>query len=150
LRKIVDHFRATVEGVPAEWVSGNESELQLNPDGHGEIVLTITPTHGPASVAREYPVAVRVQSRANPQESGVAAGTWSVTPFYGSHLALEPSRANGIGSVTMLVRLKNEGNTAVSYQLVADDSERRELTYRFEQPQVRVGPGEDAHTNLTV
>jgi serine/threonine protein kinase len=149
-RKIVDHFHVTVEGIPADWVKGNESELQLNPNGHGEMTLTITAPRAPANTAGEYPVVVRAQSRVNPADTGAVAGTWTLLPYYRGTVAFESDRPSGIGSVLFRVILRNTGNTAVDYRLAAEDNEPIEITYHFTRTQIRLDPGTDAHVDLEV
>lgn len=150
LRTIVDHFHVTVEGVPAEWVTGNERALQLNPNGHDEMTLTITAPRAPASAAKEYPVTIHVQSRANTTDTGAVADRWAVLPYYGGTVALESDRESGIGKARFGVILRNTGNTTVGYRLTAEDAESVELTYRFAREQVQLAPGTDEHIRLDV
>jgi hypothetical protein len=142
LGTVVDHFSIEVEGAPAEWVRQPADALQLMPGVQMPVVLTVTAPRSPASRAGDYQVTLRVRSRENPSEVGVAHGQWTVLPFAAPVLSLAPKRATGRGQARFTTTLRNNGNAPIQCALRAEDDEHA-LRYRFEPPEVTLDPGAD-------
>lgn len=140
LGTVVDHFSIEVEGAPAEWVRQPADALQLMPGVQMPVVLTVTAPRSPASRAGDYQVTLRVRSRENPTEVGVAHGQWTVLPFAAPVLSLAPKRATGRGQARFTTTLRNDGNAPIQCALRAEDDEHA-LRYRFEPPEVTLAPG---------
>lgn len=137
---LVDHLTIHVDGVPARWIQQPEPTLQLNPGGHGTVVLTVNVERSPRNLAGTYPVTVWALSREKPGESGVIAARWTVQPFYADSMTLRPARARGRGRAVFGAELKNDGNMRSPMRLSGEDDEQR-LTYQFSPPEVVVEPG---------
>lgn len=145
----VDHFRVTVEGMPAGWVHGPEQETQLNPNDAVPITLTIATARSPEYVAGEYPVTIRARSRENPAETGEAHAFWTLQPYTASSLAIEPALATGRVKAGYKLVAQNHGNATGRYAFSGKDDEGT-LAYRFIPPTVDVDPGAAATVGLTV
>src|SRR5436309_15834621 len=92
LGSLVDHLTVTVEQIPAGWVAGSASVLQLNPGAQGLVTLNITVPQVPESRAGDYPATVRVRSREKPADSNIAPALWIVLPFTNNTFDLKPKR----------------------------------------------------------
>ncbi len=149
LGTVVDHFSIEVEGAPQEWVRRPADEIQLMPGVQAPVVLTVTAPRASASRAGDYQVTLRVRSRENPAEVGVAHGRWTVLPFTAPSLTLAPKRAAGRGQARFTTTLRNDGNAPIQCTLRAEDDEHA-LHYRFEPPEVTLDPGAEVNVPTTV
>ncbi|MFQ3630623.1 protein kinase domain-containing protein [Roseiflexus sp.] len=149
LGTVVDHFNVEVEGAPQEWVRQPADAIQLMPGVQAPVVLTVTAPRTPASRAGDYQVTLRVRSRENPAEVGVAHGCWTVLPFMATSLILSPKRAAGRGQARFTTTLRNDGNAPIRCTLRAEDDEHA-LRYRFEPPEVTLDPGAEVGIPTTV
>ncbi|MGB9750806.1 protein kinase domain-containing protein [Roseiflexus castenholzii] len=149
LGTVVDHFSIEVEGAPLEWVRQPADAIQLMPGVQAPVVLTVTAPRTSASRAGEYQVTLRVRSRENPAEVGVAHGRWTVLPFTAPSLTLAPKRAAGRGQARFTTTLRNDGNAPIQCALRAEDDEHA-LRYRFEPPEVTLDPGAQVNVPTTV
>lgn len=145
----VDHFRVTVEGMPAGWVHGPEQEIQLNPNDAVPIALTVATARSPEYVAGEYPVTIRARSRENPAESGEAHAFWTLLPYTASSLAIEPALATSRVKADYRLGVHNHGNAAGRYTFAGKDDEGK-LGYRFQPESVDLDPGLAATVGVTV
>jgi serine/threonine protein kinase len=149
LGTVVDHFSIEVDGAPAEWVRQPADALRLMPGVQMPVVLTVTAPRSPASRAGDYQVTLRVRSRENPSEVGVAHGRWTVLPFAAPVLSLAPKRAAGRGQARFTTTLRNNGNAPIQCALRAEDDEHA-LRYRFDPPEVMLDPGAEVDVPTTV
>ncbi|MCS6938063.1 MAG: protein kinase [Roseiflexus sp.] len=149
LGTVVDHFSIEVEGAPAEWVRQPADAVQLMPGVQAPVVLTVTAPRTSASRAGDYQVTLRVRSRENPAEVGVAHSRWTVLPFTAPSLTIAPKRAAGRGQARFTTTLRNDGNAPIQCTLRAEDDEHV-LRYRFEPPEVTLAPGAEANVPTTV
>ncbi len=145
----VDHLGVTVEGVPPEWVKGPGQETQLNPGAQAPVALNVNVPRVPSSTAQDYSVTVRVHSREKPGETSSAYAQWTVLPFTGGNMTMEPSRRGGRTGARFAVTLRNDGNSEENYTLSGKDDEQV-LRYRFEQETVPLAPGASAKVRLNV
>lgn len=149
LGTLVDHLTVTVEGVPASWIAGPPTTVQLNPGDQTLVALNVSVPRVPESRAGEYPVVIRARSRENQSESGTARGQWTVLPFTGSTLTIRPKRSKGWRKGKHIVALSNDGNAPAHYSLSGDDDEQA-LAYDFAEDQVALEPGRAAKVKLAV
>ncbi len=149
LGTVVDHFSIEVDGAPSEWVRQPADAIQLMPGVQAPVVLTVTAPRTPASRAGDYQVTLRVRSRENSMEVGVAHGRWTVLPFTAPSLTLSPKRAAGRGQARFITTLRNDGNAPIQCTLRAEDDEHA-LRYRFEPPEVTLDPGAGVDVPTTV
>lgn len=149
LGTVVDHFSIEVQGAPTEWVRQPADATQLMPGVQAPVVLTVTAPRKPEARAGDYEVMLRVRSRENPAEVGVAQGRWTVLPFAISALGLAPKRASGRGQAVFTTTVRNDGNAPIQCALRAEDDEHA-LRYQFDPPEVKLEPGEEAKIPTTV
>lgn len=79
--RTVDHFTLEVEGVPARWIERPTAPLCLNPGDQTTTRIQVQVPPDPDIQAGDYPVTVRVYSRADPTDTGAARATWTVHSF---------------------------------------------------------------------
>ncbi len=155
-RTIVDHISVSVEGVPSEWVQGIGVEFALNPYDKRDVVLSVQVPKASSSIAGDYPVIIRANSVANPDEPGEAKVHWTVAPFDVSSLDVMPAKASGRKKVKYSVTLHNQGNRPSAYTLSATDDERElSFLFRTEQnqestPRLELKPGAQTTLRLSV
>ena len=145
----VDHLETTVEGVPGAWVLDRPPVVQLLPNDQRELTVTFAPPKSPSSVARSYPVAIRVQSQADPAQITEIRGTLRVLPYYDWDMDLEPRKKTGVSGSTFEVRLANRGNAELDVQLEASDPEAG-CRYTFSPARAVVPPGSEQGVKLSV
>ena len=145
----VDHLAVTVEGVSPDWVKTPDQEIQLNPGAQAPVALNVNVPRTPSSTAQDYPVTLRARSRENPGESATAYSQWTVLPFTGGSMDMDPTRRGGSTGAKFTVGLHNDGNAEERYALSGKDDEQV-LGYQFEQENVPLGPGADTKVRLNV
>ncbi|MGA7672090.1 MAG: protein kinase [Nitrolancea sp.] len=149
LGSIVDHLAVMVEGVPSEWVTGPQQETQLNPGAQASVALDVLVPRTARSIARDYPVTVRARSRDTPAESAVTDAQWTVLPFTGGNLTIEPIRRGGRSGAIFELSLKNDGNAPELFTLSGQDDEQV-LRYGFGQATVRLEAGDATNVQLRI
>jgi serine/threonine protein kinase/type II secretory pathway pseudopilin PulG len=142
---VVDHFTASIVGIPAEWIKNQPNAVQLMPGGQQVVMFTISPPRLPASRAGSYPIQVKVSSRDAPDRITEARATLTVTPFhrFGSELSPQKIRAGRPARV----KLQNLGNAQDTFNLEWQD---RAVEVDFKPPQaaVRVAEGQEAYAEF--
>lgn len=145
----VDHLETTVEGVPPAWVLDRPPVVQLLPNDQRELSVTFAPPKSPSSVAGSYPVAVRIQSQADPGQVTEIRGTLRVLPYYDWDIDLEPRKSTGVSGSTFAVQLDNRGNAELDVVLEASDPEAG-CHYAFSPRHAVVAPGSEQGVELSV
>jgi eukaryotic-like serine/threonine-protein kinase len=135
----VDHFGIQVDGLPAEWVTISEDEMQLMPAGRGHLLLTFHPPRHSRVTARDYTFRVVGVSRSNPAVRGLAQARLTVRPFSRLRFEIQPEHLRNGGACHVL--LHNEGNQRLQARVLGRDPAD---AIRFEgaQEQVVVPAGE--------
>jgi eukaryotic-like serine/threonine-protein kinase len=135
----VDHFSIQVDGLPAEWVTISEDEMQLMPGGRGHVLLTVHPPRHSRVTARDYNFRVACVSRSNPSVRAVGQGQLTVRPFTRLHFDIQPEHLRNGGACHVL--LHNEGNRRLQARVLGRDPAD---AIRFEgaQEQVVIPAGE--------
>jgi predicted component of type VI protein secretion system len=132
---VVDDFALRVEGLPAEWVSLNQSRVSLVPAARGEVLLTLRPPRSATAAAGEHVFFVVATSRERGAEARAQA-TLSLLPFEGLEFAIQPTRSTG----SFRARLMNTGNAPAMVTLSGRDAEDR-LEFTLGEAQVELPPG---------
>jgi serine/threonine protein kinase/uncharacterized cupredoxin-like copper-binding protein len=145
----VDHFRVSVDGIPAAWVQGQGKEVQLNPRTDTIVTLTIATARSPEYVAGQYPVRIYAQSRENQAEFGVTEADWTILPYTASSLGIDPALATSRRQAGYTVTIHNGGNAAGRYMLSGKDDENR-LEYRFTPETLDLDPGAAAPIGASI
>ncbi|MGI8856578.1 MAG: protein kinase domain-containing protein [Thermomicrobiales bacterium] len=145
----VDHFRVSVDGMPAAWVQGQGKEVQLNPRTDTVVTLTIVTARSPEYVAGQYPVRIYAQSRENPAEFGVVEADWTILPYTASGITIDPALATSRRQAGYTVTIHNGGNAAGRYMLAGKDDENK-LDYRFTTETIDLDPGAAAPVGVSI
>lgn len=145
----VDHMKVTVDGVPSTWIQGAAPEVQLFPEKHQPVALTVNVPRTPENRAGPYPVTIYGNSRKNPGEAGIAQAQWTVQPFSENTLDLKPRRAQGWRQAKYNLILTNAGNQPTRYQLSGEDDEQA-LEFNLPQDPVLLEPGASYKSKLMV
>jgi serine/threonine protein kinase len=134
----VAHFRVTVRGIPAEWITLSPSEIQLMPGEQGEVTLTISPPRCSESQAGDYDFVAYVSSD---KEVVKSPGKLTVAAYTQFSSDLHPQRLRPRTEAQITV--ENQGNepatATISFEGQADD-----LTFDPQRAQLTVPPGQSA------
>ena len=138
---VVDHFKLSVEGLPAAWLPATLPAAQLMPGAQQQVTLIIQPPRTSQSRAGRYPATVRVASQDNPNQFAETRLTLTVAPFSQFTTELFPQRVKA-GRPARLT-IKNNGNIQENYNLTWFD---RADELQFQPPvlQLRVSEGQTA------
>ncbi|MGQ9925731.1 MAG: protein kinase domain-containing protein [Chloroflexaceae bacterium] len=145
----VEWFSLSLEGVPAEWISAADSPVELSPDARARLTLLITVPADHRYAAGEYPALLRTHAATAPEREATARIVCSVRPFVAPSIAIIPEQASGRLEGEYNLTLRNDGNTAATFLLSAEDPAHL-LAYEFGQEHVRLDPGQSARVPLTV
>jgi serine/threonine protein kinase/uncharacterized membrane protein len=145
----VDHLETTVEGVPGSWVVEQPPVVQLLPNDQRELSVSFSPPKLPESVAGSYPIAIRIQSQADPAQITEIRGTLRVLPYFDWDVDMEPRKVTGTSKGAFEVQLTNRGNAELDVQLEASDPEAGCL-YTFSPRRALVPPGAQQAVELSV
>jgi eukaryotic-like serine/threonine-protein kinase len=115
----VDHFSVQIDGLPAEWITISEDEMQLMPGGRGHVLLTFHPPRHSRVTARDYTFRVVGVSRSNPNARGVAQGRLTIRPFSRLRFEIQPEHLRNGGACHVL--LHNEGNQRLHARVLGRD-----------------------------
>lgn len=142
---LVDHFTASIVGIPAEWITNRPPTVQLMPGGQQVVTFTISPPRLPASRAGSYPIQVKVVSRDAPDRAVEARAVLTVTPFYRFSSELFPQKIRA--GRPARVKLLNLGNAQDVFNLEWQD---RAVEVDFKPPQasVKVAEGQEAYAEF--
>jgi pSer/pThr/pTyr-binding forkhead associated (FHA) protein len=144
----VDHLTISVAGVPPEWVNVPPQGVQLNPGAQSTATITVQVPLDPENRAGDYPVTVRVKSRARAPEGAVALARWSVVPMMAIELDIGPNRVRTRGHAAYRTVVRNAGNTLTRCLLTAQD-ENDALQYDFGNDDFDLEPGETRTLKLS-
>jgi len=145
----VERFSLSLEGVPAGWISAADPPVELGPDVQARLTLLITVPADHRHPAGEYPALLRARAATAPEREATTRIVCSVRPFVAPSIAITPERASGRLEGEYSLTLRNDGNTAATLLLSAEDPGHL-LAYEFGQERVRLDPGQSARVPLTV
>ena len=143
---VVDHYRVTVDGVPAEWVT-LPPVVQLMPGQQQQTTLMIHPPRAPQSRAGRYPVTIRVLSEDSPTQQAEARCTLTVAPFSQFSSEIYPQKLNA-GKVTQ-VTVHNQGNSPETFAISGKDR-ADELLFEPAQLQIPIQSGATGGAQLKI
>jgi len=134
---IVDHFKVTIEGVPADWVD-LPPVVQLMPGEQKEVTFTLHPPRAAASRAGRYGLTVRVISRDIPSQFVEVKATLTLGAFSQFQSSMHPQKIRA-GKPTK-VSIRNDGNFPDTYAVVGSDR-GNELAFTPPQGRVKIQQG---------
>lgn len=147
----VAHLTLTFEGIPAEWVRLEPSEVRLMNSAQSKITVMLTAPRVPESRCDDYAVMVKVKS-SNPERpvhSDALPMKITVLPFFNSKTTLDPERLNARRNATQKVEIQNLGNTPMVFNLDGKDQDKA-FRYSFDPPTLRIDPGKSASSIMRV
>ncbi|MBN1148839.1 MAG: FHA domain-containing protein, partial [Anaerolineales bacterium] len=147
----VDHFKISVTGVPAPWVTAPPKPLHLMPGEQQETSIAVHPRRDSQSRAGRYPISISVISQDMPNEFVEAKANLTVSAFtqYSSELYPQKLRASSIAPQVGRVTINNQGNTQESFALSWKDR-GDELVFEPPQAQAKVAEGKQVAVEFRV
>ncbi|MBN1149335.1 MAG: protein kinase [Anaerolineales bacterium] len=137
----VDHFKVSVTGAPAPWITVPPEPLHLMPGEQQETSVAVHPGRDSQSRAGRYPLTINVASQDAPDEFAETKVNLTVSAFsqFSSELHPQKLQARQIGRIS----IKNQGNTQESFALSWKDR-GDELAFEPPQAQMKVAEGKQA------
>jgi serine/threonine-protein kinase len=131
-KSIADAGYITIEGMPEEWIVGENRDIYLNPFEKSEVELTINVPKAPSSRAKDYAVRIRANSRAHPDtQQGFTDASWAVAEFDDMSLEVTPQKAGGRKQARFSVTIQNQSNHPVEHCGLNAAAEERQLDLRL-------------------
>lgn len=125
-KKEVDHFRLSVQGVPAEWVQvQGQKEPQVEGYGRTEVTMSINVPRSPTGKAGDYSVTIVAMPALSQDASGSATAVWTVLPFEDMSVSMSPARSGGLRQARYNLTIHHRGNFPASYVLTGSDDEKQ-------------------------
>ncbi len=146
---VVDHYAASVQGIPAVWVKLPDAPLRLLTGQQGDIQISIQPPRSPESRAGLRPIKIRITSQDSPNTYVEAPASLTVGAFHELSMELRPRKQTGLSRGTFQAHLTNSSNTDLAAQLEATDPEYA-CEYRFEPPSITLAAGQARAVQLHV
>lgn len=137
----VDHFRATLAGIPGSWVTLPQHPLQLMPGARGTIPVTIQPPQDSSAQSGQHRYRLTITSVSDAQESATVSGSINVKPFERFSTDIHPKQLKNKGACRVLVR--NEGNYEMTFTAVGRDPGEA-IQFDQQQKQLSVPAGQSA------
>ena len=147
--EVVDRYRITVEGVPAEWATVSRPELSLFPKDRDQVRISLHPPAGPETRAGRYDLVIQVTSQEKPDERSSVPFSLEVVALGAMQLSLSPSTQRGTAQGTFTVGVHNPGNADLTVLFEAMDPEGG-CFYLFDSPQLTVPAGQECSAQLVV
>jgi hypothetical protein len=139
MSRVVDWYRLGVTGVPRDWISGIDQNVQLNPRQQGSVTLTIHPPAEPTTTAGTHTAQIFVRSR---EQNVVVAKTelsLEVGPFSRFEADLSPTQVETRTRAALQVTITNRGNTPSTY-MVAGRDDAQALMFEVVPDQIELAP----------
>jgi serine/threonine protein kinase len=135
----VDHFRVTIEGVPASWVTIQPPTVFLMPENQETIQATFKPPRASTSKAGIYDLVIRVSSTEAPDQEVEVIATLTVQSFVEYHSELHPEKIDTNQKARITIR--NQGNNTETFVLTLKDR-ADELKFTPPQAQIQIPEGQ--------
>ena len=135
---LVDHFRLSVDGLPAAWLPAPPPPVQLMPGAQQALTFVIQPPKDPSSKAGRYPLTFRVASQDDPAQVATVKGTLTVGVFSQFTTELRPQKIRAGRSAALAVH--NRGNAQEAFSVELQDR-GDELFFSPAQAEVQVEAG---------
>ena len=146
---IVETYNLIALGPGAPWVEIDPPALSLFPGEEGTALVTLRPPLSPSVVSGDYVIGVQAMSavrRANASSDELLV---AVAPFYRFSTAIGRNSFSIRTKAKLLVQVRNEGNSTVTYRIEAEDPEGY-LTVQPEEPTITLAPGESRWSGVLV
>jgi beta-lactam-binding protein with PASTA domain len=146
---IVERADLRADGLPADWVTFDPAQVNLDQNQEQVVNLRIRPPRSWSVAAGRHPYVVHVWSLTNPAVNVAASGAITVGPYADCSMAIDPPASTGPKQSTHTVTITNNGNRLVSAVLGAADPEGRIRAYPA-QLGVTLAPGRPLPVELQV
>jgi eukaryotic-like serine/threonine-protein kinase len=143
----VDHFRVSVEGLPATWYSIPQETVQLLPGASGRLAVALHPPRASSATAGAHPFDVVVQGMAAPRERAAVRSQLELEPYQEFGLDLQPSHLQDGATVRLL--LTNSGNGPLAVTLGGRDPADA-IIFSSPQREAELGPGQQVEIPFRV
>ena len=145
---VVDVFSLEVVGLDPSWYQLSLVQSSLFPGDKTECTLTISPPKVSASLAKDYPFAIKANSQKDPTQFTEHPAILDLSPFYAFGVSVRPQKdTNPKGYY--LIELSNSGNSDLNIEMSGSDQESL-CRFLFDPQRPRVGPGETTEVELVV
>ena len=145
---VVDVVSLEVVGLDPSWCQLSLMQSSLFPGDKAECTLTISPPKDSASLATNYPFAIKANSQKDPTQYTEQAAALDLLPFYAFDMSVRPQKdTNPKGYY--LIELSNTGNSDLNIEMSGSDQESL-CRFLFDPQRPRVAPGESAEVELVV
>ncbi|MGW4896906.1 COG1470 family protein [Kitasatospora sp. NPDC004240] len=146
---VVEEYRITPLGEPAQWVSVEPATLTQYPGTTGTVELTFAPPRTPDATAGPQPFAVQVTPSEQREAVTVVEGVLLVAPFTELRAELVPPTSRGRFRGRMRYAVDNLGNTPVTAVLSGQDTGDQYDVEPYPSS-VRIEPGRAVFGRVTV
>ena len=145
---LVDVFSLEVVGLDSSWCQLSLVHSSLFPGDKAESTLTISPPKVSASLAKNYPFTIKVNSQKDPTQFTEKPATLDLMPFFTFDASVRPQKDTNPKGY-FLIELSNSGNSDLNIQMTGNDQESL-CRFLFDPQRPRVAPGENTRVELVV
>lgn len=142
----IDHYRISVEGIPANWIPAPPPALQILPGDQQEVKLIIQPPLATSSRPGRYPITVRVISHKDAARIAETRLNLTVGVFSRFSTDMRPRRVRS--EENFQVSIQNLGNAQGTFTIELEDPSR-ELVFNPPQTRLVLGEGETLTTEFS-
>jgi pSer/pThr/pTyr-binding forkhead associated (FHA) protein len=134
-----DRYFIEVDGVPKDWVRVERAELELKSGEQASVIISLKPLRRSDSVPGDYPITIRVRSKANPSQAVEAPLKLVLRTYSGFGIALSTERIDS--RTPFKLHVHNQGNGPLSLAFSGASSEN-DLSFEFHPPAMTLAAGE--------
>jgi hypothetical protein len=134
-----DQYFVEVDGLPKGWVRIDRTELEIEPGGQSQAMLSFKPLRRSESQPGDHAFVVHVRSKSNPAHTIDAPTVLHVLPYSGFGMALGSDRIERGANFKLYVH--NQGNAPLALGLQGTDRANR-LSFQLPKNQLILSPGE--------
>jgi serine/threonine protein kinase len=135
----VDHFKVSIDGVPANWVNIQPQVVNLMPENQGPVQAVFKPPRASSSKAGSYDLTIKVYSAEAPDQKVEVIASLTVLPFMEYESELRPQKIDT--KQTARISIRNQGNHPETYFLTLKDSAEK-LAFSPPQGKVEIQEGQ--------
>lgn len=142
---LVDHFKISINGIPADWTPMIPPPIQLMPGAQQEISLSIQPPKVSKSRAGRYPLVLQVASESAPDQAVEVKVTLTLTAYSQFTSDMHPQKVRAGQPARIMI--ENQGNTQETFTLALQDR-GDELVFSPAQVRLAVPVGKEVGTDF--
>jgi hypothetical protein len=137
---VSDTFVATVEGLPASWITSPAAHAPVGPSEQSELSFTVVTPRGSSAQAGERPFNVRVSSRESPDQTVVIECVLEVPEVHAFGVHVLPNRTSA--GQAAAIKVQNRGNAPTRYTVIWESPDGA-ISFTPDGPsELTVGPGQ--------